>query len=372
MKFALFYQLQNPRPWRPQSEYERYWQAIEQVELAEQVGFEAVWLAEHHFMPEISHSGAPEILLAAMAQRTSVIRLGFGVVLLPLSHPVRVAERVATLDIVSNGRVEFGTGRSTTRTQLDAFGVDPAETRERWEESVDLIPRLWLEDTVTHEGKHYQLHGLSVLPKPVQKPHPPMWVACGQASTYELAGKKGIGAIGFSSGAFEEMERRIGTYRSALADANPPGGVVNDRVGVWTMAHCAESDREARDLAGPEALWYFQMVRRQLDEEWKNPSEVPESYRTYATSTSTDGPRRFGSYDDPDATIDRGMFIIGDPDSCIRQIERYQRVGVEYMLCVMQVGRVPHEKIKKSIALFGKHVIPHFAARTSVAGGASG
>jgi alkanesulfonate monooxygenase SsuD/methylene tetrahydromethanopterin reductase-like flavin-dependent oxidoreductase (luciferase family) len=296
-----------------------------------------------------------------MAQRTSVLRLGFGVVLLPIAHPVRVAERVAMLDIVSKGRVDFGTGRSTTRTQLDTFGVDPAETRDRWEESVDLIPRLWLEDPITYHGRFYTLDGRSIVPKPVQKPHPPMFVACGQASTYELAGRKGIGAVGFTTGNFEEIQRRTQLYREALRQAKPPGGVVNDQLGAWTMAHCSERDRDARELAGPEGLWYFGLVRRQLDSEWRNPEEVPESYRTYATSAG--GRSSLSGYQTPDAAIDRGLFIMGDPDACIRQIERYEACGIQFLLCVMQIGRVPHEKIKRSIQLFGKHVIPHFKAK---------
>ncbi len=361
MRFGLFYQLQMRQPWYEGMESERFWQCVEQAELAEQCGFETVWIAEHHFMPQVSHSGAPEIVLTAIAQRTSVLRVGFGVVLLPIHHPIRVAERVATLDIMSKGRVDFGTGRSTTRTQLDSFGVNPAETRDRWEECVDLIPRIWLEDPVSYRGRFYQIEGRSVLPKPVQKPHPPMWVACGQASTYELAGRKGLGAISYTTGNYEEIQRRHERYRQALQQAKPPGGVVNNELGAWTIAHCAERDREARELAGPEGLWYFNLVRQQLDDEWRNPQEVPESYRQYATSTGGKG--RFGGYDNPDDVINRGLFIMGDPDACIRKIERYEQAGVQFLLCVMQAGRVPHEKIKRSIQLFGKHVIPHFKAK---------
>ncbi|MBI3743115.1 MAG: LLM class flavin-dependent oxidoreductase [Chloroflexi bacterium] len=364
MKFSLFYQLQNPRPWTERSEYERFWQCVEQAELAEQCGFHAVWIAEHHFMPEISHSGAPDIVLASIAQRTSTLRVGLGVVLLPIHHPLKVAERVATLDIMSNGRVEFGTGRSTTRTQLDAFGVDPAETRGRWEEGLELVLRLWAEEKVTFKGKYTQVDGLTVSPKPVQRPHPPIWVACGQPATYELAGKKGIGAMGFTSGNTDEWKRRAGLYHAALKLAKPASGVVNGQLGAWTIAHCAESDREARETAGPEGLWYFRLVRHQLDGEWNNAAAVPDSYKPYVAG----GTRPFGGYDDYNAIIDRGMFIIGDPDSCIRQLERYEAAGIQHMLCVMQAGRVPHEKIKQSIRMFGKHIVPHFAKREARVG----
>ena len=358
MKFSLFYQVQIPRPWDQGTELSRYQQVMEQAEVAEQAGFDGVWLAEHHFQPEISHSGAPDILLAAIAQRTSVLRLGLGVVLLPISHPVRVAERVATLDLVSNGRVEFGTGRSTLRRQLEAFEVDPAETRDRWAEGVELIPRLTAEEEVTFKGRFHSVEGLTVLPKPVQKPHPPMWVACGQPDTYRLAGERGLGAIGFTSGDFEEQRRRVAIYREALKTAKPSAGLINDQIGVWTMAHCAESDREARDLAGPEAMWYFRTIRQQLADEWGDSATTPESYRRYAQG----GPASSTVTGHHDEAIDAARYIIGDPDACISMIEKYREAGAQHVLTVMQVGRVPHEKVKRSIELFGKYVIPHFKA----------
>jgi alkanesulfonate monooxygenase SsuD/methylene tetrahydromethanopterin reductase-like flavin-dependent oxidoreductase (luciferase family) len=178
MKFGLMYEIQIPEPHYDGIEQERYKQVMAQVELADEVGFQYFWTVEHHFLREFSHCSAPEVLYGALSQRTKRIRIGHAVTLLPgqYNHPVRVAERAAVLDIVSDGRMDLGTGRSTTLIEMDGFQVDPEETRAQWEEAVAMIPRMWTEDPFTHEGRFYRIPPRSVIPKPVQKPHPPLWV----------------------------------------------------------------------------------------------------------------------------------------------------------------------------------------------------
>src|SRR3954463_6500518 len=167
------------KPWDENEEYNTYHEALDQIELADKVGFDYVWEVEHHFLTEYSHSSAPEVFFGAISQRTQRIRLGHGVVLLPhrYNHPVRVAERAAVLDILSNGRVELGTGRSITEQELGGFLIDPDETIGQWEESVRAIPQMWMKDKVSFDGKYLQMPERSVLPKPIQKPHPPLWHA---------------------------------------------------------------------------------------------------------------------------------------------------------------------------------------------------
>src|SRR5947208_16702049 len=176
MKFGIFYELQLPRPWAVGSELTLFQDALAQVELADRLGIDYAWEVEHHFLEEYSHSSAPEVFLAAASQRTKRIRLGHGIVLMPpaYNHPARVAERIAMLDLVSGGRVEFGTGESASRIELEGFGVSPAEKRAMWEEAVAQVA-LMLSRTPYpgHQGTYFSMPPRNVLPTPVQQPHPP-------------------------------------------------------------------------------------------------------------------------------------------------------------------------------------------------------
>ncbi len=187
MRFGLFYEHQVPRPWEEGDERRVMEEALEEVELADRLGFETFWLVEHHFMSEYSHSSAPEIFLAALSQRTERIRLGHGIIhsLPAINHPARVAERVSTLDLLSGGRVEFGTGEGSSQIELAGFGVDPKLKREMWEEGVRVTLRCMTEVPFTgHIGKYVQMPPREVVPKPHQKPHPPVWLACSRSAKH--------------------------------------------------------------------------------------------------------------------------------------------------------------------------------------------
>src|SRR3954452_5265660 len=181
MKFALFYEIPVARPWGPNSEYLAYKHTLEQALAGEQAGFHAFWTVEHHFLEEYSHCSNPEVLYGAIASRTSRMRLGYGVRLMPkpYNHPVRSAESAAVLDLISDGRVEFGTGRSSTRMELEGFGIHPNETREMWQEGNDHIVGCWSNDEDEVSGNHGSMPKRRVLPKPLQKPPPPIWGATG-------------------------------------------------------------------------------------------------------------------------------------------------------------------------------------------------
>ncbi len=197
-KFDLLFELEVPRPWTPGKERDRFHEALEQAVFAEQMGFSTIWLVEHHFLTEVAHSSAPDAMLGALTQRTSDIRLGFGVALMPgrVNHPIRVAERAATLDILSDGRVEMGTGRSSSPYQLRAFGVNVADTREEWEEATKLLPELWTRERFSYHGRFFDWDDeITVVPRVVQQPHPPLWVASTQPDTCQLAGEKGLGLL---------------------------------------------------------------------------------------------------------------------------------------------------------------------------------
>src|SRR5436189_5702836 len=243
MKFGIFYEHQLPRPWEEDSERQLIQDALEQVELADKLGFHAVWEVEHHFLEEYSHSSAPEVFLAACSQRTKNIRLGHGIVQTPppFNHPARVAERIAMLDLVSNGRAEFGTGESSSEAELGGFLIDPALKREMWLEGLEVAVRCMTEVPFTGvDGRFVTMPPRNVIPKPTQKPHPPLWVACSRRETILLAAEKGIGALTFAFIDPDEAVHWVGDYESTLAEkCVPVGKAVNTNIACVTPMMCA-------------------------------------------------------------------------------------------------------------------------------------
>lgn len=356
MRFGLLFELQFARPWSPGWEARLYHEGLEQIALADRLGFDAVWAVEHHFLTEYSHSSAPELFLAAASQRTNRVRIGHGVTLLPpaYNNPIRVAERIAALDILSNGRVDFGTGRSGTPAELEGFGIAPAESKAMWDEMLHIIPRMWQEDPFSYEGRFFSMPPRSIWPKPVQKPHPPLWVAATSPTTFVEAGERGLGILCFIIGQPSDLTSRITSYREAITRAVPAGSVINEQVAGFTITLCLDDDEEARRIGGPAALWYTAMLSTILGR-WRG-QVIPgyEYYGAVGDAAARESAREAGSL------IGSGAFCIGDPESCIRIVERYQEAGVDQLICLMQAGRVPHEKIMRSIELFAERVIPRF------------
>ena len=355
MKFGLMYEIQIPEPHYPGVEKDRYDQVLAQVDLADEVGFDYFWTVEHHFLREFSHCPAPEVLYGAVSQRTKRIRIGHAVALLPgqYNHPVRVAERAAVLDILSDGRMDLGTGRSTTLIEMDGFEVDPEETRAQWEEAISIIPRMWTEDPFSHEGRFFNIPSRSVIPKPVQSPHPPLWVACSQPESFRAAGEMGLGVLCFTLGGYGQMKERVDVYREALKHANPVGSFVNDQVAALCVTHCGEDDEKAREVAAPEGAWFVKMAEK-LYAPWQG-RQVPDSYKFAVSSIQEE--RADKTAEDHLAS---GAFAMGNPDTVIKVLKGYQEAGVDQVLCFMQMGNLAHNRIMDSIKLFGRHVIPYF------------
>ena len=355
MKFGIMYEIQIPEPHYPGVEKDRYDQVLAQVDLADEVGFDYFWTVEHHFLREFSHCPAPEVLYGAVSQRTKRIRIGHAVALLPgqYNHPVRVAERAAVLDILSDGRVDLGTGRSTTLIEMDGFEVDPEETRAQWEEAISIIPRMWTEDPFSHEGRFFNIPSRSVIPKPVQSPHPPLWVACSQPESFRAAGEMGLGVLCFSLGGYGQLKERVDVYREALKHAHPVGSFVNDQVAALCVTHCGEDDEEAREVAAPEGAWFVKMAEK-LYAPWQG-RQVPDSYKFAVSAIQEE--RADKTAEDHLAS---GAFAMGNPDTVIKVLKGYQEAGVDQVLCFMQMGNLAHNRIMDSIKLFGRHVIPYF------------
>ena len=369
MDVGIFYEIQVASPLKHRErEAQVFHQVMDQIVAAEQAGFDSFWSVEHHFQPGFSHSSAPEVLYGAVSQRTSVMRIGHGVVLLPFpyNHPVRVAERIATLDILSNGRVEMGTGRSITVQELGGFGIPPKETRPRWEEALDIITTIWRspDGTFSYKGDYFDIPERTVVPMPVQKPHPPIWTACTSEDTHRMAGEKGLGLLSFTVLVRpEKLGQRVAMYRDALTRAQPAGQFVNGRAGAFGLVHCADTDAQAEEEAERAFMSYVATTLAVS-------TPVLEARRSgrSAAEIAADPDREVTEYEGLDPRkvdlqymIDNGMCIVGSPDTVIRQLERIQAAAdLDLFLAMMQFWSIPHEKTMHAIDLFGRYVIPHF------------
>ena len=240
MKFALFYEIPVPRPWEPNSELTAYQNTLAEAVAGDKAGWDAFWTVEHHFLEEYSHCSNPEVLYGAIAGLTERIRLGYGVRLMPkpYNHPVRTAESVAVLDLISNGRVDFGTGRSATRAELEGFGLDPAETRDMWREAIEHVVGCWTNEEYEFAGTHWQMPKRRVQPKPLQQPHPPIWGATTSEDGHRQVGELGLGLCSFAVGVSpDEVKKKVDIYRAASAACTKPlGSYVHNEAATFTMA----------------------------------------------------------------------------------------------------------------------------------------
>ena len=402
VKFGVFYEHQMGRPWADGAEHRLLQAALEEVELADSLGFDYVWEVEHHFLEEYSHSSAPEVFLAACSQRTSRIRLGHGVVLTapPFNHPARVAERIATLDLLSSGRVDFGSGESSSEAELAGFQIDPARKRDAWLEGLETALRCMVEVPFTGvDGEYVQMPPRNVVPKPLQKPHPPLWVACSRRETILLAASKGIGALTFAFIDPEEARTWVSEYERVLAsDCLPVGWAVNPQVACVSpmMVHHDEEEAIRRGVEGANFFGYslghyyvFGTHRPGRTNVWAEYTErraaqgfdpdavirareageasaggedaVRHGGRSSASAGRAENERLGAKVAAGDSTGLRGC--IGTPDQARQYLRRYEEAGVDQVIFVLQAGRNEHEHIMESLELFGREVLPEFAER---------
>ncbi len=357
MKIGLFYELQTPRPWGPDAEHRVIAEALEQIELADELGVDYAWAVEHHFLEEYSHCSAPEVFLAAASQRTKRIRLGHGIVLTPpqANHPARVAERISMLDHVSNGRVDFGSGEGTSDIELEGFGMDRATKRAAWEEGLRAIVGMMTEDIYPGvSGTFVNFPRRSVVPKPYQRPHPPLWMACNRMEKIIEAAKFGLGALNFSFGVKPELAHKYATaYRERLeAGVEPIGLAVNANLAVVTGFTCAANERQARD--GFAAMQFFMHAIGYFFEPGR---KMPE--RIDLGGTFGDG-SHLTSFDRNDPG---SLGIFGSPELVREALLAYEASGVDQVILVAQAGGLPHATIMDSLKLFGREVLPEIRER---------
>jgi len=353
MKFGIFYEMQLPKPWGPTSELDIYQQSLEQVELADELGYEYVWEVEHHFLEEYSHSSSPEIFLAAASQRTRNIRLGHGIILLPpaYNHPARIAERIATLDLVSNGRVDFGTGESSSDMELGGFGVPRDGKKEQWEEALECIVGMFRDEPFEFHGRYIDFPKRNVIPKPVQKPHPPLWVACSNPNTVFTAARKGLGALGFDfAGPEETGRRREEYYRIIREEAEPIGDAVNAQFAIVSGFMCCPRDEEAVEKGVPGMQFFGYALSHYYAGSSSHEPGNTDLMSAFQSVTQT-------------APVTESGGCIGSPKTIRERLLAYEDAGIDQIIFVAQAGATKHGDIMSSLRLFASELLPEFKER---------
>lgn len=368
MKLDLLYEIDVPKPWsgphpygQREAEQRAYREAFEQIRLADTLGFNTTWHVEHHFREGRSHSPAPEVIIGALSQCTENLRLGFGVTLMPhgFTPPMRVAEKVATADILSGGRVEWGTGRSTPMEQI-AFGVPRDESRAQWQEAIEAVVRMWEDEYFEFHGKYLDFPRRMVTPKPVQDPHPPCWMAATSEGSSAVAGELGLGLLSFAIlQPIQKMGQHIAQYRAAAANPTPLTRVVNNRVAAYTLVHCAESLAECERNGIWDSVWWWYKNLAEFTLEW----ELPNLSQGERDATFPLLERQLDGNFDVHEFHDADMIIVGDPDQCLEKMLRYEALGVDQLICYVQFGHLSHESIMRTIELLGTEIVPKLAAR---------
>jgi alkanesulfonate monooxygenase SsuD/methylene tetrahydromethanopterin reductase-like flavin-dependent oxidoreductase (luciferase family) len=342
MQCGLFTELQCPEG---RQESQLYDELLEQIVQAEELGFHAMWMAELHFHRRFSILSAPLLTAAAAAQRTQRLRLGIAVNLLPLHHPVRLAEEGAVLDVLSHGRVDFGVGRGHPFPGVyENLQISPAESRARFAEALDILIGAWTSEPFDYKGQFFQVSDLAVVPKPVQHPHPPIFVAAGSPETYSATGKRGLGIL--VPGHVQPMEalrENVANYRQAGRGATHEERL---RVTFLIPIYVAESQRRAESDPEPHVMYYYGVLGSLLS------GEFPESYQRYGESR-----RRLDTltYD----TIRQERAIFGEPSYCLERLQQIRdTLGAQQIMAWMNIGGMPHDKVLRSMRLFAERVLP--------------
>jgi len=350
MRFGLIYEQQLPRPWTERSEADLFQQSLDQIELADRLGYDYAWANEHHFLEEYAHSSAPEVFLAAAARNTKQIRLGHAVVLtIPgYNHPARIAERIATLDIISNGRVEFGTGESSSAAELEGFNIDIPHKREMWSECVEQVANMM---TMTpypgFQGEFFSMPCRNVVPKPLQGPHPPLWLACSNRDSILRAARMGMGALTFSFVSYEEAKTWVEDYYAVLkSECVPIGHSVNANIAVVSPFSIHED--------------YDEAVRRGLDS-FRFFGFCAGHHYGYGEHTPgrTDIWSRFEKALPtlPNKAETKG---IGTPAQLREHVRTLRDIGVDQVIFLQQSGRIQDSHVREGLQLFADTVMPEF------------
>ena len=350
MKFGIELGFQLPRPWSQESEVELYESRLEIAQLADQLGFDSLWVEEHHFLEEYCHLSSPEVFLAACTQRTKQIRLGFGVMLLPpmINNPVRSAEKVAALDLLAKGRVEFGVGSSSDRLGTTAWGVDWDQRQEMTEEVLGQVARMMVEEPYRgHGGEHFSFPPRNILPKPQQKPHPPLWLACSHRESILKAARLGIGALSFGFTDPNTTKQWVDAYHDTFRrEAIPIGYAINPNLSVLSRLICCPTDPEAKRIQDKVHFWWYGFVHY-----FGHGSHKPGVTNLWDNYTKSDYKFEW----------DTGT--IGTPEKISATLRDYEQAGLDQIVFSVESGTISHEEICATLELFAKDVMPAFKQR---------
>ena len=341
MKFGIFYELQMPRPWVADGELTLYQNALDQVELADRLGYDFAWEVEHHFLEEYSHSPAPEVFLAAASQRTKNIRLAHGIMQLTTTHPARFAERIGALDLVSRGRVEFGTGESASSTELEPFGVAYGEKRAKWEEAIQAIIPMFKDGGSEHHGRFFDMPLRNVLPKPIQKPHPPIWVACSALETIEMAGRRGLGALAFQFLSADAAHAWVHAYYNAFVKRQEK--LADYQLNPNIALICSSCAPDRRGGAAPRRRHHVLPVLADASTGGARPASGRRRAPSASGTNTTSGRAR---------TLKLGRRAARRPDRLAETIRHKLPVPdsqIDQLILLNQAGKNTHEHICESL-----------------------
>ncbi len=363
MQFGVFYEHQLPKPWSDDDEFRLLRDALDQVELADRLGFDYAWEVEHHFLDEYSHSSAPEVFLAAAAARTSRIRLGHGIrqVIPNYNHPARTAEGLATLDLISDGRVDFGIGEGATRMELHGFDIPAKRKRAMSLEAAEQIANMMvLAPYPGYESENFSLPCRNVIPKPRQKPHPPMWIACTNRDTIKVAARHGLGALAFSFIDPEEAHAWVDIYYGIIKSEEcvPLGHTVNANIALVT-GFSLHDDRAEAIRRGQEGFEFFGYALNALVAHDQRPGRTDLWGEFHARRSPDSVERRIAQASE---LGDEYASCIGTPADARRHLRQMSDVGVDQVIFIQQAGRNRHDDICASLELFAADVLPEFAA----------
>lgn len=356
MHFDLFYELSNPN-YPHQSDISIFNQVQSEITLADELGFSTAWIVEHHFTEKYSHSSAPDLFLASLASQTKNIRLGHAIIPLPYNHPVRVAERLATLDVISNGRVEFGFGRGYSPIEYQCFDADMAKSREITQEAFEIILKCLLEQTFKHSGDFFSLPEINVLPKPIQKPHPPIWTAAVSPDSFQLAAKLGIGVLAGPFKPWFMVKEDIRLYRNSwqTVDHSSSNINLNNKTGMTIGILCLENAKQARQSGKVAFEWFYQNLLLQTTPVLKKLYSSYEYYNKFSHFHKI-----LSSTINLKILETLGLVIVGSPNECIEKLEKIQAAGVDHFILSVGAGAIDSNIVKESISLIASDVMPHF------------
>jgi alkanesulfonate monooxygenase SsuD/methylene tetrahydromethanopterin reductase-like flavin-dependent oxidoreductase (luciferase family) len=396
MKFDIFCEIQQAKPWPRDHEAALFRDTLEQAQMADRAGFDIWWQVEHHGAPQFSYSAAPEVVLTAIAMKTQRLRVGHAGVLAPfrINGPLRVAERAATLDLLSEGRFELGLAK-TGGKEWETFGVDPKAARDELREALTVIPKMWTQPEFGWNSDRFRMPTREIVPRPVQKPHPRLWQTASSPESFRMAGDLGVGVLGTTLlSPVDFMKTLLDEYDAGIAAcATPVGATVNRQKGVFTFVHVAESRKQAIESgAAWSALWYvhfaavafevaravwYDQIRAGLNPHLARNAALntealhgadptileiaPDEMPVIALLKHLARGEEVSNEEAHEVLETLDSVIIGDPDHCRRKMEKYRDIGTDRLMCLMQFGRIPHAAVMRSIALAGEALIPRFA-----------